>query len=169
MVSILTPVKPEAEGHLDTYLAGLRPAESPFGRVAAIHVARCVVVGQIRSDFAGAPRVRRRLRMRYLFFTAVHDGSCDELLRDMRSTMQPELALLWGCCVACPSTETPEFDDYMKHNVIPIRQQWAAHDLTVGEVRAALELRRRHSAFATESRGIHPAQLLGAFNAEFRP
>ena len=87
-VAVLTPVLPGREVDLVGHLGDMREEPSPFGSLESTHVARLVVIDQVRT-IAGMKKVKRPLRMRYLLFTAVANSPADVFLEELRSTSGP--------------------------------------------------------------------------------
>jgi hypothetical protein len=166
-VGVLAPVKPGLENHLVAHLAALPKDHSPFEALQDTHIARLTVVGQVRP-FQGLPRSRRRLRMRYLLFTAVTNQPAPEFFEELRVSCSATVEGVWEHCVQYPGCKDPSrFLRYMTLNLVPALQTFEAYDASVHEIRVALDLRSRHRDLALDSQGMSPRQLLQAFTTTF--
>lgn len=174
LLTILTPIIPGQEIALANHLAAEIPtrAESPFNRLADLHFARWVMLGQLRSDYTGRRRSlgwwRRPLRMRYLLFTSGFNCTVPDLLDQLRLDMTSTVDGVWSHCVNYPgSANRAAFHAYLNHNRLPDAQEFHAFEHTVPQIGAALELRRRHVALALDVQALSPEQLRDRFIEEF--
>ena len=103
LLNVLTPIPAGRESALDTKLASL-PADGLFARVEMVHFARWVIIGQLRSDFSGAPRRRRPLRMKYLLFSSGFNGADTDFFEELRLTVGPAVDEVWNHCVNYPGS-----------------------------------------------------------------
>ncbi len=166
-VAVLTPVLPGREVDLVGHLGDMREEPSPFAALESTHVARLVVIGQVRT-IAGMKKVKRPLRMRYLLFTAVANSPADVFLEELRSTSGPAVDEVWNHCVRYPGhRDETRFHEYMRQNSVDAQQTFRAYDATVSEVRTALALRRRHLSFARKAQALPSSEIHDAFLKHF--
>jgi hypothetical protein len=167
---VLTPVLPGHESDLVAHLAALPIDPSPFAALKETHIARLAVIGQVKP-FLALPRSKRRLKMRYLLFTAVANQPTSGFLEDLRVSCGSTVDEVWAHCVRYPGSEDPSrFLRYMTLNLVEALQTFAAYDASVPEILRALDLRARHQQFALEAQDIaeRPAAcLLEQFAATF--
>jgi hypothetical protein len=172
----LVPIRPGHESELAAYLGEMAGQASPFAALPHVHFARLVIVDQLRSEWAGAPRRPPRLRSSYLLFTAAVTALPEEdpgelpglLLRSMDTTV-PEVAHgVWRHCYGYTGTATaPELRAYLpKSQVGTLLFYVGCPDTTVAETRTALVRRQRLDAFAMANQGTDPAALRQAFEEE---
>jgi hypothetical protein len=168
-LTVLTPVRPGEERALATHLDGLHSGgQELFSRMSSTHFARWVVLDRLGADVPGRRRRARPLRMRYLLFTSTANSPVDEQLEELRLRLGPEADAVWGHCVGYPGHHRRvAFHRYLRHNSLPVPQQFAAYDATVPEVCAALDLRDRHISFAREAQGMDDVGLQQAFLRRF--
>jgi hypothetical protein len=167
-LTMLAPILPGREGALQDHLERLpQGAGSPLARLTGTHFARWVILPHL--VYQGPPQRRDTLASQYLLFTACFDGPRDPYLAELCDRIPAEADAIWGHCVGYPGTRDAEaFARYVRHNQIPTSFFVAAYpERTVGEVRAALELRERLVAFAVEAQGMEAARLHEAFLATF--
>jgi hypothetical protein len=168
-LTVLTPIRPGEDraltAHLDRWASG---GESPFSRMSSTHFARWVVLDRLGSDIPGGRRRERPLRMRYLLFSSTSNSPAAEHLEELRLRLGPEVDAVWGHCVGYPGHHRRvAFHRYLRHNSLPIHQRFAAYDAAVPELRAALDLRDRHIAFAHDVQGMDEEQLHQDFLRRF--
>jgi hypothetical protein len=167
LLNLLTPIVAGKESALETHLAAM-PADGLFARLEIVHFARWVIIGQLRSDFPGAPRRKRPLRMKYLLFSSGFNGSDTDFFEELRLTVGPAVDEVWKHCVNYPgSARRVEFHQYLRHNSLPIRQRFIGYDATVSQVRAALSLRREHIEFAQAAQSLPDDELQQEFLRRF--
>lgn len=166
-VLIITPVKPGKADALSEHLAALpRDGTSPPGRPA----------GAGRSPFSGAlpPTHFARLVMvaldhrPHLLFSSRFDGTAREYLRALAATEQA--VTIWGHCEV--DTRGAAFDRESLERYLCDRAGWLSSQyvvsaipsgLTVGQINAALTLRRQVSAFAARAAGLDQWALAHEF------
>jgi hypothetical protein len=166
-ISVLTPVELGQEGRLRRHLDRIRVTPqrpSPFARLDSVHMARLVVVGQVKP-YAGIPAPKRPLSMRYLLFSVVANRAPDPFFEELCRACGREADGIWGHCLGYPGSANDEdFGHYMRRHLLPAQQQFKAFDATPGQIKAALELRERHAEFAMAAQHIKtPARLQLAF------
>jgi hypothetical protein len=164
---VLTPVLPGEEAALRAQLTAMSEGEDLFGRLSSTHFARWVVLDRLGADIPGRRRARP-LRMHYLLFTCTANSAIDDQMEELRLRLGPEVDAVWEHCVGYPGHQRRvAFHRYLRHNSLPALQQFAAYDASVPEVRAALDLRDRHIAFARMSQGLDDVALQQAFRRHF--
>lgn len=164
--AVLCAVTPGEERSLKAALARLREAPC-FEDLEEVHFARLVVVGQV-PVVPGFPAVKQPLRMRYLLFTALANLPREGFFEQLRVRCGEHVDEVWAHCVGYPGHEDARrFHTYMKNNSLRASQTFTAYDASVSDVRAALELRRKHIAFAMKGQNMHGAQLRSAFHDHF--
>lgn len=166
-ISVLTPIELGQEGRLRRYLDGIwvtpeRP--SPFARLDSVHMARLVVVGQVKP-YAGIRPPKRPLSMRYLLFSVVANRAPDRFFEELCNACGREADRIWGHCVGYPGyANVDDFGHYMRRHLLPAQQQFKSFDATPGQIKEALELRARHAKFAIAAQQIKtPAALQRRF------
>jgi len=105
-LTVLTPIEHGREQALTAYLDALGDGDaSPLARVPGTHLARWVVIGQVkrqegqrRPDALKAPR---------LLFTSNFDGSLNPYLEALRTGLAGDADAIWGNCTGYPATRTP--------------------------------------------------------------
>ncbi|HET8754769.1 MAG TPA: hypothetical protein VFM58_02090 [Solirubrobacteraceae bacterium] len=168
-LTVLTPIKdghaqPLAE-HLNTLGDG---DASPLARVPGTHIARWVVIdelkfqghGQRHHDTLSAPR---------LLFSSNFDGDVDVYLEGLRTGMAAEADAIWGHCRDYPGHgNAGTFRAYMRAHQLEAALFFAAYgDQTVGEVKANVAQRRRLIDFALAGQGLDAATLKSRFLETF--
>jgi hypothetical protein len=151
----ITPVVPGREGHLASCLAALPcGAASPF-----------VVLD---PELTAPPDWRsHRPPLEHLLFTSTSNSPAAEHVEELRVCLGPLADDLWGQCVGYPGRSSPQrFRRYLLHNRLPAQLFYRAYDATVDDVRRALDLRRRHRAFAVRVQGADDEALRAAFLRE---
>jgi hypothetical protein len=168
-LSVLTPIRPGNEVSLATYLTTLpRGAQSPFRRLSRTHLARWVIIDQIKLDFPGAPWPPRPLRMQYLLFTSTFNGGAPGHLEEMRVRVGVEADVLWGHCIGYPgSRRRAPFHRYFRHNRLPTTLEFAAYQSTVADIHTALKVRAAHVEFAVLAQRLRHEDLQAAFIQHF--
>jgi hypothetical protein len=163
----LTAVLPAHEQHLAASLAALPTGDaSPFARMASTHFARFVVLDRWTTAAPGWRSSRPPLQ--HLLFTSTSNSPPDEHVEELRVCLGPLADQTWGQCVGYPGSESPRlFRRYLLHNRLRVSLVYRAYAATVGDVRAGLDLRRRHAAFALAQQGWSDEELRARFRQEF--
>jgi hypothetical protein len=165
----LTAIEPGRSESLREYLESLPlGVDSPFASLEQAHFARFVVIPQL-IHISPPPEKPDTLKNEYLLFSADFDGSLDRFLDAICDSMAAEADAAWGHCVGYPGTgDRSSFKGYIRHNQIDTTMPFAAYpDATVNEVREALGLRARLTAFAIRAQGMEGTGLHDAFLDEF--
>src|SRR4051794_21516768 len=96
-LTVLTPIRPEAETQLRAVLAGFE-TDGSLSSLRRTHFARWVVVPDFVND-ASQP-TEDHLTCSYLLFTATLDGELDSYLDMVCATAwAPDV---WGACIGAP-------------------------------------------------------------------
>lgn len=174
-VTVLAPI---SDGQTDALRAELRAftsGDSPLGELAGVHFGRWVVVDELKSGWPGMPRPVPRVRAPYLLFTADVTAPRDRE-RELPASFYRQLAeceraaRVWRYCRGYPAAGgQAAVAEYLAARQVDAALYFAAFpDLTVDEVRAALELHRRLVAFVGRNQGVAAAQLHKRYLAESR-
>lgn len=164
--AVMTAVTPGEERPLKAVLARLRDAPW-FDRLDETHFAKLVVLGQV-PVVPGFPAAKHPLRMRYLLFTALTNLPEEAFFEELRVRCGEHVDEVWAHCVGYPGhEEARRFHTYMSKNSLRPSQTFTSYDATVSQVRAALDLRKRHIDFALKGRGMDPGRLRRAFREHF--
>ena len=152
-LSVLTPI---LDGHADTlreHLEGLGDgAASPLARVPGTHIARWVVIDDVIYQGDGQPK-RDTLTPR-LLFSSNFDGDVGAYLEGLRRGMAADADAIWSHCRGYPGHEDgPAFAAY--------------GGMTVEQVRANLDRRRKLLALILEAQDLPPDDLKGRFMETF--
>ena len=159
-VTVVTPIEPGQVEALRTVLRGFEPGEgSPLHDLSDVQFARWVVIDQLLTDWAGAPRRPSRLNSQYLLFSADLtaapdrvDGLPEAFFRDLATTIPTTCIEVWGRCRGFPDiTDVEAFVEYLKRSQLEFRLYYARFpDTTPSEITNALEVRRRLAEFVVE-------------------
>jgi hypothetical protein len=165
-LTVLTPIRPEAEERLCAVLASFETQPSPFAALGRTHFARWVVL----NDFINDPsqRTEDHLACHYLLFTATLDGELDSYLDVLCA--KDWAADVWGACIGAPDPpRRPALKAYLRHNQIDTGLFYSAYpDARVDRVHRCLELRKKAIDFAADAQGMDPETLRREFIARFR-
>jgi hypothetical protein len=160
-------VRPGAEEELAQRLARLREEESPFARMPGVHFARWLLLPadrlQLPDSDEGPP-----FRVGLLFSATVDDE--EAFLDGLRTALGAVPDDVWGCCVGYPGRQhRTQFRRWLATHRLPVHRSFAAYeDAPVERVRAALDLRAAHIAFAARIRELEPGAWQGAFLEHFK-
>jgi hypothetical protein len=168
----LTVLAPVLDGHLEALTAHLEalpdgPA-SPVARVPGTHLARWVVVDDVKFQGAGQ-RKRDHLKASRLLFTSNFDGELDPYLERLRNGMGADADAVWSHCRGYPGHgDGPGFARWMKAHALECVLFFGAYgDHTVEQVHENVEARNDLIAFALEAQGLAPAELKSRFLERF--
>lgn len=141
--------------------------QSPLVQVPALHMARWVVIDDVRSQ--GWPAREDHLQSKYLLFTADFDGELNSFLLSLLQAIaiRELVGSLWEHCVGFPGVQNPdEFCRYIKACQIETGLPVAAYGKhTLPEVLRALDVQRRMLGFIRSNQGKPAADLRRAFDA----
>ena len=169
-LTVLTPILPGRADALRDHIEGFGSGpQSPLAKLETTHFARLVIIPQLIHE--GGWQRRDELKNQYLLFATDFDGPLERYLDDVCDRMGEEADGIWSHCVGYPGTSDREaFKRYVRHNQLETKFPFAPYgDRTVAEVRSALALRERLTAFAIATQGMAPAELYEAYRREFRP
>jgi hypothetical protein len=166
-VTLATPILP---GHTQALKAVLdsfnRADRSPLACVPDVHVARWVVIDQLRTKYRCAPPRPSSLRTQYLLFSADvtapayrAGGLPNAFFRDMACRMKEECNNVWQHCWEFPGVDdTEKFVSYLVASQVDIGLYYAAFpDATPSEIASALEVRQELAQFARNHQDALPA------------
>jgi hypothetical protein len=167
-LTVLTPIEHGREEALSAYLDALGDGDaSPLARVPGTHLARWVVIGQVKHQ----PGQRRKdaLKAPRLLFTSNFDGSLDAYLEALRTGLAGDADAIWGNCTGYPGhQDAAGFTAWIRHHQIEAALFFGAYgEQTVPDVHANLAARTGLIEFALETRGLDAAALHARFLERF--
>jgi hypothetical protein len=137
---------------------------SPFARVASTHFARWLLIGALLGG-DGEPVEPAQA---YLLFTADFDGPLEGWAAMVASRIGPDVDRVFDHCHGYRgSGEERTFLDFIREHRVDVGFSIVAHDATVAEVRASLELKRSLREFAVASQGLEASALRSAWTERF--
>jgi hypothetical protein len=149
--------------------------KSPLAKLPHVHLARWLVIDQLKTDWPGAPRRTPRLNSAYLLFSASlavprHSGYRfpRTFVNDIRTEISDTADEIWGHCMGYPGTKGREdFVDYfLSSRVHTGIHQFGYPGVTVDDVRCALKIRSRFADFALTHQGESGEPLKMAYLEE---
>jgi len=168
----LTVITPILDGHVPALTEHLEalpegPA-SPLARVPGTHLARWVVIDQVKYQGRGQ-RHRDRLSASRLLFTSNFDGELDPYLETLRTALGEDADAVWGHCRGYPGhQDRAGFADWLRSHALEAALFFAAYgDRTLEQVRADVDKRTRLIAFALGAQGLGAADLKARFMEAF--
>jgi hypothetical protein len=167
-LTVLTPIEHGREEPLTAYLDALGDGDaSPLARVPGTHLARWVVIGQVKHQ--DGQRRRDALKAPRLLFTSNFDGDLDPYLEALRTGLAGDADAIWGNCTGYPGhQDAAGFSAWIRHHQIEASLFFGAYgDQTVAEVHANVAARTSLIEFALETRGLDPAALQARFLERF--
>jgi hypothetical protein len=168
-LTVLTPILDGHAQRLTEHLEGLpEGAGSPLARVPGTHLARWVVIDEVRFQGAGQ-RHRDALGASRLLFTSNFDGDLDPYLEALRAALGEDADAVWGHCRGYPGHRDPAgFAGWLRAHALEASLFFAAYGgHTLEQVRANLEVRARLIEFALEAQGLGAADLKARFLERF--
>jgi hypothetical protein len=168
-LTVLTPI---LDGHLEELSAHLDALPggdaSPLARVPGTHLARWVVIDQVKYQGHGQ-RHRDSLDAPRLLFTSNLDGDVDAYLERLRTALGDDADAVWGHCRGYPGhRDRAGFARWLRAHELESALFFAAYGgHTVEQVHADLDKRSRLIAFALEAQGLEPADLKARFLERF--
>jgi hypothetical protein len=163
-LTVLTPIRTDAESRLRTVLAGFQ-TDHRLDDLRRTHFARWVIV----PDFVNDPSqpTEDHLACHYLLFTATLDGKLDSYLDLLCS--KAWAAEVWGACIGAPDPALgPALKAYLRHNQIDTGLFFSAYpDARVDDVHRCLELRKTAIDFAADAQQMDAETLQREFIARF--
>jgi hypothetical protein len=167
-LSVLAPI---LDGHVDAlreHLDGLgEGAASPLARVPGTHIARWVVIDDVIYEGDGQPK-RDTLSPR-LLFSSNFDGDLGAYLEGLRTGMAADADAIWGHCRGYPGHEDgPAFAAWMRAHMLEAALFFAAYGgMTVEQVHANIDRRRKLLGLILEAQGLPPDDLKARFMETF--
>ena len=176
-ITLLTPIRPGAEEELTACIEGLETGtRSPLAMLPSVHFGRWVVIDQLKSSWSGAPANMTRLKSQYLLFSACVTAPVGNemepakflewFLNEIWEAKVSEEANrpaedIWGHCLGYPAAaDAQAFVDYLARSRINTSLFHVGYpDVTVAEVRHALDTRDKFFAFALKHQGEDSAVL----------
>jgi hypothetical protein len=166
-LTVLTPIldghREELTEHLNALPEG---AASPLARVPGTHLARWLVIDDVKFQGAGQRR-RDRLGASRLLFTSNFDGELDPYLDGLRTGLGADADAVWAHCRAYPG-HGEGFAGWIKAHALECALFFGAYgDHTVEEVHRNLEARSSLIEFALEAQPLGAADLKARFLERF--
>lgn len=169
----LTVLSPIIGGHtrgevhstlIRTALAGIEQGErSPFAAIDTLHVARLVVLDDVRNQ--GYPAREDHLQSKYLVFVADFDGELAPFLAALVSRAGEFVTSVWQHCEGFPGiADLAGFTRYIEQCQITTTFGFGAYAETpLSDVLRALDSQRRLIRFLAEHQGAPPEVLQQQF------
>jgi hypothetical protein len=170
-LTVITPILEGHETELTAHLDQLEQGDrSPLARVPGTHLARWVVIGDVKYQGDGQRR-RDHLAAPRLLFTSNFDGPRDPYLEALRTNLAQDADAIWHHCRGYPGHRNAEaFADWMRAHQLDSALFFAAYGTyTVEQVHANLETRSNLIDFALHAQGLDPAELKQRFLDRFPP
>lgn len=167
-LTVLTPIEHGREEALTAYLDALGDGDaSPLARVPGTHLARWVVIGQVKQQ--EGQRRRDALKAPRLLFTSNFDGELNPYLEALRTGLAGDADAIWGHCTGYPGhQDAAGFSAWLRRHQIEAALFFGAYgDQTVGEVHANVAARTGLIEFALDTRGLDAAALQARFLERF--
>jgi hypothetical protein len=168
-LTVLTPI---LDGHaqpLTEHLEGLPEGpDSPLARVPGTHLARWVVIDQVKFMGHGQ-RHHDALGESRLLFTSNFDGELDPYLEALRTALGEDADAVWSHCRGYPGHRDPaQFAGWLRAHAIEAALFFAAYGgHTLEQVHANLEVRAGMIEFALGAQSLSPADLKARFEEAF--
>ena len=166
-LTVLTPIKDGHAQPLTEHLNALGEGDaSPLSRVPGTHIARWVVIDDVKFIGHGQ-RHRDHLSASRLLFTSNFDGDLDRYLEQLQTGLGEDADAVWSHCRGYPG-RGPGFAPWMKAHQLEAALFFAAYGgTTLEQVRADLDKRTRLIEFALDAQGLEPEQLKTRFLERF--
>jgi hypothetical protein len=168
-LTVLTPIVDGQQQALTAHLESLGDGDaSPLARVPGTHIARWVVIDDVKYQGAGQRR-RDKLSAPRLLFSSNFDGDLDAYLEGLRTGMGDDADAIWGHCRGYPGHgDAGAFRDYMRNHQLEAALFFAAYgEQTVDDVHRNVAVRRRLIDFALEAQRLDAAALKARFEEAF--
>ena len=165
MTPILDGHVQELTEHLEALPEG---SGSPLARVPGTHLARWVVIDQVKYQGHGQ-RHRDALRESRLLFTSNFDGPLDPYLEALRTSLGEDADAVWSHCRGYPGhRNTAGFTGWLRAHSLEAALFFAAYgDQTLEQVLSNLDKRARLIEFALAAQGLEPDDLKERFEEAF--
>jgi hypothetical protein len=168
-LTVLTPILEGHEQPLAEHLGALGDGDaSPLARVPGTHIARWVIIDEVKYQGAGQRR-HDKLSAPRLLFSSNFDGDLDAYLEGLRTGMAAEADAIWGHCRDYRGHgDAGAFRDYMRSHQLEAALFFAAYgEQTVADVRRNVALRRQLIDFALEAQQLDAGDLKARFEEAF--
>jgi hypothetical protein len=168
-LTVLTPILDGHAEELTEHLEALPEGPtSPLARVPGTHLARWVVIDQVKHQGHGQ-RHRDRLSAARLLFTSNFDGPLDPYLDALRTGLGEDADAVWGHCRGYPGHGDREgFARYLRGHQLEAALFFSAYGgHTLEQVHSDLDKRARLIEFALEAQGLGAADLKTRFLERF--
>jgi hypothetical protein len=168
----LTVLAPILDGHLQPLTEHLDAlpdgAGSPLARVPHTHLARWVVIDDVKFQGAGQKR-RDSLKASRLLFTSNFDGDLDSYLEGLRTGMAEAADAVWSHCAGYPGHgDRAGFARWMKAHQLEAALFFGAYGAhTVEQVHRNVDTRNRLIGFALEAQTLDASDLKARFLETF--
>jgi hypothetical protein len=167
-LTVLSPIEHGREAALAEYLDELGDGDaSPLARVPGTHLARWVVIGQVKHQ--QGQRRRDALKAPRLLFTSNFDGALDPYLEALRTGLAGDADAIWGNCTGYPGhQDAAGFRAWIRRHQIDAALFFGAYgEQTVEDVRANVVARTGLIEFALETQALDAAALKARFLERF--
>jgi hypothetical protein len=168
-LTVLTPILDGHVRELTEHLDALPEGEaSPLARVPGTHLARWVVIDQVKYQGHGQ-RHRDSLGASRLLFTSNFDGPLEPYLEALRTGLAEDADAVWRHCRDYPGhQDRAGFARWLRAHELEAALFFAAYGArTVEQVRSDLDKRARLIEFALEAQGLEPEALKARFLERF--
>jgi hypothetical protein len=168
-LTVLTPILDGHAQELTEHLEALPEGDdSPFARVPGTHLARWVVIDQVKYQGHGQ-RHRDALGASRLLFTSNFDGALEPYLEALRTGLGQDADAVWRHCRGYPGHEDRAgFARWLRAHELEAALFFSAYGShTVEQVHADLDKRARLIEFALEAQGLEPPDLHARFLERF--
>jgi hypothetical protein len=162
---VMAPLRAASEQTVLAVLAAMPAgADSPFARVSSTHFARWLLIGAL----PGAEGEPTEPAQAYLLFTADFDGSVEQWVAAVATTIGADVDRVFEHCENYPGSREPTaFLGFINEHRIDAGFSIVAYRATVAAVHESLELRRALREFAVASQGLEPGELRIAWTERF--
>ena len=170
-LTVLTPILDGHAHELIEHLEGLpEGADSPLARVPGTHLARWVVIGQVKFMGQGQ-RHRDALKESRLLFTSNFDGPLDPYLDKLRTGLGEDADAVWSHCRGYPGhRDQAGFAGWLRAHALEAALFFAAYGgHTLEQVHSDLDKRARLIEFALGAQGLSAPDLKARFEEAFPP
>jgi hypothetical protein len=167
-LTVLTPIERGREQELVAHLNGLGDGDaSPLARVPATHLARWVVIDQVKRQ--KGQRKQDALKASRLLFTSNFDGPLDPYIDALRTGLGDDADAIWGHCTGYPGrTDPARFKDWIRRHQVGTALFFGAYgDHTVEQVHTNVAARSALIDFALEAQALDAAALKQRFLETF--
>jgi len=170
-LTVLTPI---LDGHVEPLTEHLEAlpegSGSPLARVPGTHLARWVVIDQVKYQGHGQ-RHRDALSASRLLFTSNFDGPLDPYLEALRTGLGEDADAIWSHCRGYPGHRNGAgFAGWLRAHALEAALFFAAYGgHTLDQVHSDLDKRARLIEFALGAQGLEATELKARFLEAFPP